>query len=65
MSTLCNWLSTYRARPAIRSLLLAKLAMAVRMVVPLALALLFAASDAQLTPAGGKKPHIGTQVRTA
>ena len=54
------------ARIVVGSLLLAKLgSMAVRMVVPLALALLFAASDAQLTPAGGKKPHIGTQVRTA
>ena len=34
--------------------------MAIQMVVPLALAFLFAASDAQLTPVGGKKPHIGT-----
>ena len=36
--------------------------MAIRMVVPLALALLLAASDAQLTPEGGKKPHIGRHV---
>ena len=35
--------------------------MAARLVVPLALVLLCAVSDAQLTPAGGKKPHIGAQ----
>lgn len=37
--------------------------MAVWAALPLALACLFEASDAQLTPAGGKKPHIGAHVR--